>query len=284
MAIRTLTSSPLAHAGGAKRTGRILILLLVLIVALLAEDRVEFVCPMDRDVRTQGPGKCPKCGMALVAGLPEPQEYPVDLKMSADGLLTFRMLQPRTGRPVTHFLEVHEKLFHLFLVSKDMRYFAHEHPVMRPDGSFTYASKLPGGGQYRLLCDFYPEGGTPQLVSKTIILAGEPLPAPARDANNIAVSMVTEPEKPIAGTKTMLFFKLDPADGLQPYLGAWGHMLAASSDLIDMIHGHPAFGEGGSTIQFNVIFPRAGTHKVWVQFQRLGVVNTVEFNVPVSAL
>ena len=73
-------------------------------------------------------------------------------------------------------------------------------------------------------------------------------------------------------------------DDLQPYLGAWGHMLAASADLIDMIHGHPAFGEGGGTIQFNVIFPRAGNYKLWVQFQRLGVVNTVEFNVPVSVL
>jgi hypothetical protein len=267
---------------------RTLVLLFTLLTALFAEERVEFVCPMDRDVRTLGPGKCPKCGMALVAGLPDPQEYPVNLKMDRDGLMTFRVLEPKTGRAVTHFLEVHEKLLHLFLVSKDLRYFAHEHPVMQPDGSFTFASKLPGGGQYRLLCDFYPEGGTPQLVAKTIILAGEPLPAPALHAgyhaNNMAVSLVTEPVKPIAGTKTMLFFKLDPADGLQPFLGAWGHMLAVSSDLIDMIHSHPAFGEGGPTIQFNVIFPRAGNYMLWVQFQRLGVVNTVEFNVPVSTL
>ena len=260
------------------------LLLLMLLAPLACEERVEFVCPMDRDVRTFGPGKCPKCGMTLVAGLPDPHEYPVDLKLGRDGLMTFRMLDPTTSRPVTHFLEVHEKLFHLFLVSKDLRYFAHEHPVMQPDGSFQFASKLPGGGQYRLLCDFYPEGGTPQLVAKTVILPGEPLPPLLRDANNMAASLVTEPVKPIAGTKTMLFFKLDPADGLQPYLGAWGHMLAASEDLIDMIHGHPAFGEGAGTIQFNVIFPRAGNYKLWVQFQRLGVVNTVEFNVPVSLL
>jgi hypothetical protein len=263
---------------------RTLILLLISVAAVVAEDRVEFVCPMDRDVRALSPGKCPKCGMALVAGLPDPVEYPVDLKLGRDGLMTFRMLEPKTGRPVTHFLEVHEKLFHLFLVSKDLRYFAHEHPVMQPDGSFTYASKLPGGGQYRLLCDFFPEGGTPQLVAKSIILPGDPLPAPAREPNNMQASLVTEPAKPIGGIKTMLFIKLDPAEGLQPYLGAWGHMLAASADLIDMIHVHPAFGEGGSTIQFNVIFPRPGNYKLWVQFQRLGVVNTFEFNVPVSPL
>jgi hypothetical protein len=263
---------------------RALISLLLFCAALLAEERVEFVCPMDRDVRALAPGKCPKCGMKLVAGLPDPVEYPVDLKLGNDGLMTFRMLEPKTGRPVTHFLEVHEKLFHLFLVSKDLRYFAHEHPVLQPDGSFTYASKLPGGGQYRVLCDFYPEGGTPQLVAKTIILPGEPAEVPARPANNLEAALVTDPVNPIAGMKTMLFIKLNPSDGLEPYLGAWGHMLAASSDLIDMIHAHPAFGEGGSTIQFNVIFPRPGNYKLGVQFQRLGVVNTVEFNVPVSVL
>src|SRR6185369_14562645 len=48
---------------------RALISLLLLWTALLAEERVEFVCPMDRDVRTLAPGKCPKCGMKLVAGL-----------------------------------------------------------------------------------------------------------------------------------------------------------------------------------------------------------------------
>ena len=37
----------------------------------------------------------------------------------------------------------------------------------------------------------------------------------------------------------MLFFRVKPADGLEPYLGAWGHMLAASDDLIDLIHTHP---------------------------------------------
>src|SRR6185295_18641320 len=167
--------------------------------ALLAEERVEFVCPMDRDVRTLAPGKCPKCGMKLVAGLPDPVEYPVDLKLGKDGLMTFRMLEPRTGRPVTHFLEVHEKLFHLFLVSKDLRYFAHEHPVLQSDGSFTYASKLPGGGQYRVLCDFFPEGGTPQLVAKTIILPGEPVAVPVRPANNLEASLVMAPVKAIAG-------------------------------------------------------------------------------------
>ena len=86
-----------------------------------------------------------------------------------------------------------------------------------------------------------------------------------------------EPPVPLAGLKTMLFFRLKPADGLEPYLGAWAHMLAASDDLIDLMHTHPFLADGGPQVQFNVIFPRARTYRMWVQFQRKGVVNTAVF-------
>ena len=36
-------------------------------------------------------------------------------------------------------------------------------------------------------------------------------------------------------------------------------------------------------VQFNLVFPREGTYRVWVQFQRNGVVNTAYFDVPVKA-
>jgi hypothetical protein len=98
------------------------------------------------------------------------------------------------------------------------------------------------------------------------------------------VELVTDPPQPIAHTKTMMFFKVKPGDGLEKYLGAWGHMLAASDDLIDLIHTHPFLADGGPEIQFNMIFPRARTYRVWVQFQRQGVVNTAYFDVPVEEL
>jgi len=39
---------------------------------LCAQQAIEFTCPMDRDVRSKTPGKCPRCGMTLVANLPDP--------------------------------------------------------------------------------------------------------------------------------------------------------------------------------------------------------------------
>jgi hypothetical protein len=98
------------------------------------------------------------------------------------------------------------------------------------------------------------------------------------------VELTMDPPMPIVGLKTLLFFKISPVDGLEKYIGAWGHMLAASDDLIDMIHDHPFIADGGPKMQFNIIFPRARIYKIWVQFQRKGVVNTASFTVPVSEL
>jgi len=61
-------------------------------------------------------------------------------------------------------------------------------------------------------------------------------------------------------------------------------MLAASEDLIDLIHTHPFIADGGPNMQFNLTFPRPGTYRVWVQFQRKGVVNTAHFDIPAQEL
>jgi hypothetical protein len=253
---------------------------------------------MDRDVRMAAAGKCPRCGMNLVLGIPEPVEYPLKLAVSpraarAGGQvdLTFKVGDPKTGAPVNRFETIHEKLFHMFIVSQDLEFFVHGHPVLSGPGTFRYAGSLPKPGMYRVLADYYPSDGTPQLTAKTIFVAGGSLHIPqlapdlaGKKTENMSVELAAEPAQPIAGFKTMLFFRVEPADGLEQYLGAWGHMLAASDDLIDLIHTHPFLADGGPQIQFNVIFPRARTYRLWVQFQRKGVVNTAVFTIPVAAL
>jgi hypothetical protein len=270
-----------------------------------ADPEVEFVCPMDKDVRSKVPGKCPLCGMTLVANLPDAREFPVRiatkpkiLKPGEETLMTFRVEDPLTTKPVHDFVIVHERLFHLFLISQDMQFFQHVHPAMQSDGTFDLDVTFPHPGLYRVLSDFYPAGATPQLIENTLFVPGAGMKfAPAKltadlapnKTENLEVSLITDPPQPIAGMKTLMFFRLTPNDGIEPYLGAMGHMLAASSDLIDMIHTHPFLvtdPEGGAVkqIQFNLIFPREGVYRVWVQFQRKGVVNTAVFNIPVTVL
>jgi hypothetical protein len=239
--------------------------------------------------------------MTLVSRIAEPMEYqmtfhaePQQIPANQDVTFSFRILDP-AGSPVTKFNLVHEKLFHLFLVSYDLTYFSHEHPLLMPDGWFRLQTRLPNPGSYRLLADFDPDGGTPQLIARTFSTAGftkplelsitHPAPdlSPKTDAN-LSVELRTEPAQPVPGKKTLLFLHIKPADGLEKYVGAWAHLLAVSPDLIDTIHAHPFIADGAADMQFNLIFPRAGNYKLWIQMQRKGIVNTVSFTVPVADL
>jgi len=153
---------------------------------------------------------------------------------------------------------------------------------------------------WRLLTDFYPAHATPQLIAKTLLLpGGNLLPAQLtpdtneiKQSANLKVSLKLGPEQPIAGEKTLLYYRIEPRENFEPFLGAMGHMLVASADLIDLLHTHPFLVDGGlatppsdaKLVQFNVIFPRPGVYRVWAQFQRAGQVNTIPFNVAVKNL
>ncbi len=264
-----------------------------------SETPVEFLCPMDKDVREKGPGRCPRCGMKLLPGLPDPVEYPVQLTLSPrvprpghPVRLRFTILHPKTRRPVPELEVFHERPFHLFLISEDLNHFAHEHPVAVAPGVFEFVWTFAQGGLWRLLCDFFPTGATPQLIAKSILLAPTAPAPPAPAARNLEALLTLEPTQPLAGEKTLLFYQITPRENFEPYLGAEGHMLLASEDLIDLVHTHPALIDGGlasppsshKLLQFNLIFPRPGRYRVWAQFQRAGLVNTVASDITVHTL
>src|SRR5712671_5661294 len=115
-------------------------LLLLCGVASWTQDLV-FSCPMDPEVRSNNPGVCARCGMKLVAGVPDPVEFHMDLnvtprapKVGDIAKLEFLVHDPWKDKPVTNFQVVHEKLFHMFVVSQDLQFFLHNHPTLRPDG------------------------------------------------------------------------------------------------------------------------------------------------------
>ena len=247
-------------------------------------------------MRSNQPGTCPRCGMTLVAGIPEPREFHVDLRLSPTVprpdepvQLTFAMFDPWKHNPVTKFSLVHEKLLHAFIVSRDLNVFVHDHPEWE-NGVFRYTARFPKPGMYRVASDFYPEAATPQMLTSTVFVSGGDTPAASlqrdystKTAENLTVAFSVGSQDPVAGATAQMRFTLSPEDGLEKYLGAWGHMLAVSDDLIDMIHTHPFIADGRPEMQFNLAFPRARTYRVWIQFQRHGIVNTVHFDVPIRS-
>jgi hypothetical protein len=257
-----------------------------------------FWCPMHPDVRAPDAGTCSLCGMDLVA-IPPPAvgEYRLDVlpqrKPRADGFSGLRLIvrEPDTNVMVTRFARVHERFFHLFLIGRDLEFFEHVHPSFRSDGSLVQDLRIPPG-EYMVIADFLPQGGTPQMVQRALIAPGgsgsaavpDPKPDPARRVVRDGLAVTLDVMEVTAGKEApMAFTVTDAATGapvtdLSPYLGAPAHMLIVKSDLSDAIHAHPEEQKtGGPTVTFHPLMPAAGDYKLWIQFSRGGKVITFPF-------
>src|SRR5688572_7836355 len=107
-------------------------------------DDLVWICPMDKDIRALVPGNCPRCGMKLANGIPDPVEYHLNLSVTPrapkpqdPARLVFEVHDPWKNNRVTKFTVIHEKLFHAFIVSEDLEFFLHDHPVWK-DNAFQY--------------------------------------------------------------------------------------------------------------------------------------------------
>jgi hypothetical protein len=262
-----------------------------------------FWCPMHPNVRAPGATKCPICAMDLVPiAPPRAGEYRLDVTpRPADGErgaagLTLRIREPDTGRDVAMFAEAHERLLHLFIIGRDLQFFAHEHPERTARG-FELTTPLPPGA-YMVIADFIPGGGYPQMVHRAIVTPGyraspfadappleEDLSDKVREGMRIQLRVEAAGSRPEA----MLHFRFSEADtgapvkDLEPYLGAAGHVLIVTPDLTNSVHAHPDVTGSGPDFAVHAVFPQAGTFKLWVQVQRGGRVVSAPFAVRIRS-
>jgi hypothetical protein len=279
---------------------------------LVAAPASGYVCPMHPDVMSATPGTCPRCNMDLVAGSPitmpdfhlHVEPTPRVVRAGQPTKFRFTVHHPLSGEQAREFALLHEKPFHLFVVSRDMEEFAHVHPDPQPDGSFVIEHTLPKPGHYTLYSDFLAIGGGAQVVTTPIVTAGvEPdiegsqarltpdLPW-IRTADGVQVEVLNEPSDLMGGEEVDLVFRFSeaktgaPVTDLERYLGAWGHLLILSEDMTEYVHAHPrdetepdpnAPLAGGPEIIFDALLPKAGRYRAWLQFQRSGTLSTVSF-------
>lgn len=253
-------------------------------------------CPMHPDQRSDTPGTCPVCRMPLVKMPPAKfATYPVDLRATptTNGVrLRLSVKAPGSNAIVRRFTVVHERPMHLFVIGDRLQFFAHEHPAQQADGVFMLDLALPRPGPYMAIAEFLPEGGTAQLFQQlfTTGAAIDTAPAPpvdvtAKVVNGMRVSLDLSRLK--AGQVSALTARLEDSTSgteisdLEPYLGARAHMLIVAVDLTEAIHGHP---ENDHTpgLTFTPLVPHPGRYKLWIQFQRRGVLSTVPFVIDVA--
>ncbi|GAA2336201.1 hypothetical protein [Streptomyces cuspidosporus] len=225
--------------------------------------------------------------------------YTLDLKTprltageSAD--LRFAIVQDTTGRPVTAYDREHEKELHLIVASRDLTTFRHLHPTRAADGTWSTPVELPEAGGYRVFADFTPKGGEGLTLGADLGVSGayEPAepPAPATTASvggyEVELGGALTPGED--GELTLTVSRHGrPVRDLQPYLGAYGHLVALRSGDLAYLHVHPNGepGDGstkpGPTISFTAMAPSPGTYRLFLDFKHQGRVHTAAFTVHV---
>jgi hypothetical protein len=199
------------------------------------------------------------------------------------------------GAPVTAFDVEHDKRMHLIVVRRDATAFQHVHPEMAADGTWSVPLTLPAGGSYRAFADFAPTGGEGVTLGVDLAAPGafEPVaPHPSRVAEvdgyrvELAGDLVPGQASPVT-----LSVSRDgqPVTDLEPYLAAYGHLVALRDGDLAYLHVHPEGtpGDGrtpaGPGVEFVAEVPSAGMYRLFLDFQHAGVVRTAEFTVSTGA-
>ncbi|MFB9682009.1 hypothetical protein [Streptosporangium vulgare] len=194
------------------------------------------------------------------------------------------------GRPVTGYQVLHDKKLHFIVVSRDLGSFQHLHPELAAGGVWSVKLTLPEAGAYRAFADFAPEGGSGLTLGTDLHAAGDyeskALPVANRTATVDGYTVELEGTlTPGASSKLTLKVSKDgrPVTDLQPYLGAYGHLVALRAGDLAYLHVHPDGEPGDGTtpagpeVTFYAEVPSRGDYRLFLDFQHEGDVRTAAF-------
>ncbi|WP_031010480.1 hypothetical protein [Streptomyces sp. NRRL F-5727] len=201
-------------------------------------------------------------------------------------------IQDAAGKKVTAFTTEHGKELHFIVASRDLTVFRHLHPVKAADGTWTVEADLPAAGGYKAFADFKPaaKGAKNLTLGVDLGVPGaytpKPLPAAAStatvDGYQVRLRGTLDPGK--AGELRLTVSKAGkPVTDLEPYLGAYGHLVALRQGDLAYLHVHPNEGGPGPDVSFTATAPSAGTYRLFLDFQHQGEVRTAAFTVKAGA-
>jgi hypothetical protein len=225
----------------------------------------------------------------------------------------FRILKPN-GQPEMNYLWDQTKLMHFLAIRDDFVGFAHVHPAVAPDGTWTVHLPLNLPGPYELYADFMigdfqgvavGEGEPGHLVlRRPLIVPGQytlssivPAPSTAATVDGYTITFDTSRITTMDGTLltgprawTVMYlpahviYQGAPFDGLEPYLAVFAHFTAfnVSNDLYG--HAHPleyaGAGREGWPIRTNPTLRGGRTLTFHAEFPGAGDYRTfIEFQV-----
>ncbi|NMO01617.1 heavy-metal-associated domain-containing protein [Gordonia sp. TBRC 11910] len=207
------------------------------------------------------------------------------------GTLSFR-IDDASHKPLTSYATAHDKQLHLIVVRSDGSGYRHVHPRLdAATGTWSIPWTWPAAGTYRVFADFTPSSAaTSVTLSRTVDVVGELRPqAPAGPITTSTVDGYTATLSGTlnAGTSSDLRVTIThdgaAVTALEPYLGAFGHLVALRQGDLAYLHVHAMGGEpkpddrSGPTIDFMASVPSVGRYLLYLDFQVDGAVRTATF-------
>ncbi|GAA2617161.1 hypothetical protein SMC26_40090 [Actinomadura fulvescens] len=195
------------------------------------------------------------------------------------------------GKPVSRYETIHGKKIHFILARRDLSGFQHLHPTEAGGGVWSVPVRIPKAGAYRFFTDIQPTGVKEQLtLGADLTAAGDYKPAALPktertvkvDGYEVKLDGALVPGK--TSKLTLSVSKAGrPVTDLQPYLEAYGHLVALRAGDLAYLHVHPDGepGDGktkpGPEITFYAEVPSSGAYRLYLDFQHAGKVRTAEF-------
>ncbi|BCJ52456.1 hypothetical protein Asp14428_39310 [Actinoplanes sp. NBRC 14428] len=225
-------------------------------------------------------------GLAVTAGNLTLQPVTSSFTAGRAQQLKFR-ITAAGGAPVTTYAIVHDKPLHLIVVRRDLTGFQHLHPAMAPDGTWGIDLTLAQPGSYRAIADFTAVVGgqqTPATLGVDLTVAGNytpvglPAPVPQATTDGFGVQYAGTPQ---TGTTQPILMTVRGPDGkpaaLEPYLGAYGHLVVLREGDVGYVHVHPEAQPVDGAVKFWLAAPGPGRYRMFFDFQVAGKVHTAAF-------
>lgn len=215
------------------------------------------------------------------------------------GALRFR-IEDGDGRALVDYTTVHQQDLHLIVVRSDGTRFRHVHPQLdRETGWWSVDWEWEAAGTYRVFADFSPAGATSMhdgvTLTRMVDVSGDaehvfdrPVAFEAEvDGFHARLNGVLRSDT--AGSLAIEISRDGlPVTNLQPYLGAFGHLVALRSGDLAYLHVHPEGGEpaeadlSGPVVTFMAQAPSAGRYFLFFDFKVDDQVRTAAFVVEVA--
>ena len=220
---------------------------------------------------------------------------PAVLRPGQPARMTVTLTDARTGAPVTDLTLSHQVWMHLIATRADLGTFAHVHPepASRP-GQLAVDLIFPTPGRSVINTEFRREGQMADIHDRQAITvpgtappAGRLVPSP-RTQTIDGMRIELHGDATVGRTSDLTLTVADaatgrPADNLQPYLAAAGHVIIIGAGADTFAHQHadvedsqgrPVFAlpgqRFGPELPFRCHFDRPGLYRLWAQFENAG--------------